>query len=923
MLFNTCNYRCGYCGFATSGEVQNKNDLSPFRDKAYIDKVVNFFNTNSNDGNKWILHLSGGEPLLMPNLNYFCRSIIESGHKIALNTNLSVPIDKNGWLENSPPESIDCIITSLHQQSLDNYETIYNRVRLLKEKEYPICVRMVAHPRFIDFFEKLDREFKKIDVSFSVNPFYSPNYPKAYSKNQKDHIIKYMRVNYEVLRLNGGLNMSGRKCHAGSNLICLALGQSGRGKVYPCASTSTEALCLGNIFSGVRLLNEPTTCLREDKVCSCAIHFIHGNIPTADDSEAHQKMVSGYQPSIETTWKNWFSKRNIKTKFHSSTPQGTHDGENILVLKGKSCKEKLLDEKPVKIARKSLITVPAFSDWSKSNELIDRLKLTGKSFGVQTQKLKYNIFLVSPSVRLSLGVYLFQFNLKLRSGGLTFGLLNENGTEWLKYTNYQDTLAVDFEYIVEKRHQFIKIALAACNHDKPHTVDFELTPIYIQRISGIAGVCRKRAINLKKKSIEKWQLFVKPHIYIKKIELSVKIGRFLSALCKKYSIRINSNTYVLIDSVEAGYAVRSIVSLKNLNGKKMLVTADVGDDSISVISVTEGRLRQSRKIKFTNRSAPMHLGVIKRNKADESPLICFFNFDVSGKDTESTSLALLSYIDNQSSINIIQDNSETMDIIHSRKGFWGYRGVHVLQDPDYNFRIAAIDRHQGTFLRFSGNYENNNISTKFEQIDIGSDTEPIGLNAVCQNSTKLTADYYITSRNSKEIIVVGPKDEGKIGVKQRFKIKGKSRSSVATGAFRAKNKKEIAVAIWGGDPTRLNDFGIGEFVVGDTDENGYIYNTVYQKAGMHPTDIAAGDLDGDGIDELVVLNYGVGLGPLDRKHSGSVQVFKYLKNKFQCISTVKVPNPRIALVTDIDDDGKDEAIISLFFEKKLVVLKHI
>ena len=35
-LFSTCNFRCGYCGLVTSGEVLNTNELTPYRDLSLI-----------------------------------------------------------------------------------------------------------------------------------------------------------------------------------------------------------------------------------------------------------------------------------------------------------------------------------------------------------------------------------------------------------------------------------------------------------------------------------------------------------------------------------------------------------------------------------------------------------------------------------------------------------------------------------------------------------------------------------------------------------------------------------------------------------------------------------------------------------------------------------------------------------------------
>ena len=52
-LFSTCNFRCGYCGLVTSGEVLNTNELTPYRDPAYIEQLLRFFRDNRPGGRPW------------------------------------------------------------------------------------------------------------------------------------------------------------------------------------------------------------------------------------------------------------------------------------------------------------------------------------------------------------------------------------------------------------------------------------------------------------------------------------------------------------------------------------------------------------------------------------------------------------------------------------------------------------------------------------------------------------------------------------------------------------------------------------------------------------------------------------------------------------------------------------------------------
>ncbi len=922
MVFNTCNYRCGYCGFAVNGSVQDNHDMEPFKNHEYIDQIVNFFKDLSDSEHKWVLHLSGGEPLLMPNADYFSSQLIASGHQLAFNTNLSLPIEKNGWMDNNPTEAVDCIITSLHQQSLDRFETIFNRVRCLKEAGYPICVRMVAHPKFIQHFELFHQRFKEIDVSFSVNPMYSPHYPKCYTEKEKRKIIQFMKVNYEAIRLNGGLDMTGRTCRAGSGMLCVALGQSGGGKVYPCVSVSTPDHCMGDIFSGVELFKKETPCLRKDKVCSCAIHFLHDVIPTANDHETHKKMVTGFKESIVSTFEDWFKKNQIQTKFHDSTPQGTQKGETLLVLDKTHFKQ--FKEPKNKRVKYTKLDSPLFRQWTQEHSILVENEVNDRHISLTSRPCQYSYLATSPPFKLSTGSYELAYTVELQEGGVSLGIMNEGKTCWLFSSNHAASGPGVISFDLLKKDQNVCIVLAACNLIEEAKVCATLHSLTLKRCGGLFTPYSNRLRQYRSELVELWRVKYKPAFYKMKIRAMTAQGRTNQKLRRAVPNLPWEKHYRTIDWADAGYAVRSIIQYKGNDGQDRILTADVGHNSVSSLPVIDGRMGPRQKIRFPEGSAPMYLSSVRRDDGVSVPLTCFFNFDRIGQSMPYSCVALLNdfeALEKKEGVNNVADHWPTL---FKRPGHWGYRGVHVLQDKDFNYAIAAVDRDKGLFHLLSGKPLNGQFHHREEVVDIGVETEPIGLNAIRTNKMdSLQANYYMSSRNQNEIIVVGFSDDGDLHVKQRCSIKGRSRSSVAVGRFRSAREYEVAVGLWGGDPTDLNAFGIGEIVVARTAEDGTLSDLDYVEAGVHPTDIAAGDLDGDGLDELAVLNYGVGLGPADRRHPGSVQIFKHLDGAFRCVSEIKVPNPRIACVTDIDGDGIGELLVSLFFENTLVTIKFL
>ena len=134
---------------------------------------------------------------------------------------------------------------------------------------------------------------------------------------------------------------------------------------------------------------------------------------------------------------------------------------------------------------------------------------------------------------------------------------------------------------------------------------------------------------------------------------------------------------------------------------------------------------------------------------------------------------------------------------------------------------------------------------------------------------------------------------------------------------------QLALAIWGGDPKDLNSKVRGKLCIADLDGDGTIEMIHYYTGGVHPTDVVAGDFDGDGVDEIALLNYGSGLGPTDRNDLGGVDIYKWQNNALQKEARIKVANPRIGAAMDIDSDGVDELVVSLFFERRMVVLKAL
>lgn len=911
MLFTTCNYDCAYCGFATSGAVRDTRDLAPFQEKEYIDKIFNFFEKHSTAEQKWILHMSGGEPLMMPNLGYFARKFIQAGHKLAYNTNLSVPIESNGWLDDHPPEGVDSIIASLHAQSLDQIDKICNRVKILRERGYPVVVRMVAHPQFIPEFPRLEKVFHDVGVSFAVNAFYSPTYPQAYSEQERDTVIRYMRTNYQVIQLKGGLDMRGHKCRAGTDIICVALGASGGGEIYPCVSTSEPRLRIGNIFDDeTRFIGKDVGCMRADKICSCAIHFTHGAVPFADDTEAQTRMLTGCPDSVAETWGQWFEQKGIKTKFHAGAPQGTSEGEKSLVLDDRGQNKKL--NELIRTKGKP-VALPAFKEWIGQGAVQWG---TGNPSEVKfaSQPTKYEYLAISPQLSLKAGLYQFRYKATLETGGITVGIQEHDGSAWIHQHNIQTTGHVRTNFSLESSRK-IRLVLAACNHFKEESCSGQLEQMQLVGAYDIWALFRQRIAARYAELTDFWLQHARPWMLLRKLYLSACVGRCRAAISQVFRLK----GYNFIDVLPAGYAVRSIVHLSDAD-RQCLVTADIGNDTMSVIPLNRGRATTRKIIQFPERSTPMFLSSV--NNADESKglLACFFNFDQSEDSSNKTTVAYIKDIGSIENLGRVDAVSDIGEIVLSRNGYWGFRGTNVIADASGNQYIAAVDRELSQLHIRMGHINQPISSYSHTVVDLGDGVEPIGINgALAQDGRPV---FYATSRGEERLLVVKQNENNQWHLSQSVDVGGLSRSSLAIGCFSRRDEKCVALGTWGGNPEDLNTPRQGQVVIGTLDETGAIARLETLPGGIHPTDVAAGDLDGDGLDELVVINYGTGLGMKDRRHPGGIDIFKCQDGEWRKVASWTLANPRIALIDDIDGDGKLELVVSLFFEERLAVFKY-
>jgi MoaA/NifB/PqqE/SkfB family radical SAM enzyme len=292
-LFDTCSHKCAYCHFAESGKVLDRSQMLPFKDPEFIKKFTTFFSKRTTANQKWHLFLTGGEPLLMPNFNLLADRCIEDGNKISMNTAMLVGDNHPSllYLFDKGYSVIDHLMVSFHAEAEKIEDKFFDRLRRLKEAGIRVIFRFIAHPQRFERLDDLSERCRQLDICFFVTPLYSPQYPDAYTRNQKDKMLSKVVTLSQIVLLENGIDTENAYCTAGRDLISIDMRT---GNITPCISVSQPVL--GNLYDDtLELSDKPRKCPAEGSIgCICEIHFHEDIVNGAHDSVAFAEAKGGF-----------------------------------------------------------------------------------------------------------------------------------------------------------------------------------------------------------------------------------------------------------------------------------------------------------------------------------------------------------------------------------------------------------------------------------------------------------------------------------------------------------------------------------------------------------------------------------------------------------------------------------------------------
>jgi len=294
-LFDTCTLKCGYCHLAESGKVLDGTQLRPYKDDTFIEKIATFFISRSQV--TWLLTLTGGEPLLMPNLPLFGKLFSINNNKLAFYTALVVGAEHPSfrWLLEHGSLCTEYIMASFHSESERVESDFFERLRLLKCAGHSVIFRFVGHPDRLERINCLAEKCEKLDIAFYPTTLFSERYPTAYTVEQRDKLTEHFTSLSQFIQLKNGLDTTFLKCSAGSKLISIDMRT---GAITPCITVSSPVL--GNIYENrLEIFEGVRECPKRGIACSCDVHFQQDIVSEAHDSANFVKLKLGYVPPVK------------------------------------------------------------------------------------------------------------------------------------------------------------------------------------------------------------------------------------------------------------------------------------------------------------------------------------------------------------------------------------------------------------------------------------------------------------------------------------------------------------------------------------------------------------------------------------------------------------------------------------------------
>lgn len=188
-----CNFSCDYCDATNepAGTLQHS-----------IEKYVQFFRARG----QWMLHISGGEPLLFLKNVDLMKELTKDGQYISLNTNLSNTMRVRAFTELVDSDFVEYVHVGIHpseRSRIGSWHALLNNLRALKHHKFEVFASVVMTPEmFGRSYEKVRREIAETgvtlipkalrsDFGMRVEHLKGKNYPHDYTEHERELFLQY------------------------------------------------------------------------------------------------------------------------------------------------------------------------------------------------------------------------------------------------------------------------------------------------------------------------------------------------------------------------------------------------------------------------------------------------------------------------------------------------------------------------------------------------------------------------------------------------------------------------------------------------------------------------------------------------------------------------------------------------------------
>lgn len=180
-LFLTCNYACDYCFFTPE---QLRGKLLPGASNEAWQRAFDA------TGLRWLIHLTGGEPTLLPGFADLCARLT-SGHWISLNSNLSQASIRD-FAREVDPARVALVNASFHpgeRAARRGDADFIEHFLLLRQRGFRAIASVVATPQVLQEFDSVRARLEPHGISpvpkLQRGPYRGAMYPQAYTPQQR------------------------------------------------------------------------------------------------------------------------------------------------------------------------------------------------------------------------------------------------------------------------------------------------------------------------------------------------------------------------------------------------------------------------------------------------------------------------------------------------------------------------------------------------------------------------------------------------------------------------------------------------------------------------------------------------------------------------------------------------------------------